>query len=125
MSSGIIILLLVVLYYSIDAYLKSKEPKPFYKPAKPREDYLQPKFNHITREDKKDYMSSLEWRNLRWAVLTRDGFKCKCGSRIELEVHHITYDRWRREALSDLVTLCRSCHQERHDRTGYSHNSEH
>lgn len=29
-----------------------------------------------------------------------------------LDVHHLTYDRFGREELDDLVLLCRDCHKE-------------
>jgi 5-methylcytosine-specific restriction endonuclease McrA len=50
---------------------------------------------------------------LRRAVLERDGWRCQqCGSLRNLDVHHMR----RRSALGDdaetnLITLCRDCHQ--------------
>lgn len=42
----------------------------------------------------------------------RDGRKCRlCGDRSNnLEVHHLTYERFTRELQEDLITLCHSCH---------------
>jgi 5-methylcytosine-specific restriction endonuclease McrA len=53
-----------------------------------------------------------EYRVLCYAVLDRDGGKCRsCGSRNNLHVHHIIFrshqgpdEAW------NLITLCSSCH---------------
>jgi len=55
---------------------------------------------------------------LRKAVLSRDGHRCRCcGGRGGLTVHH---RRWRRyggaTAAENLITLCRACHSLVHDR---------
>jgi 5-methylcytosine-specific restriction endonuclease McrA len=53
------------------------------------------------------------YARLRREILERDGWRCqKCGSSRNLDVHH----RIRRSALGDdletnLITLCRECHQ--------------
>lgn len=66
----------------------------------------------------KDYLKTQHWELARSAVLTRDEQRCAdCGkSKHEkpLEVHHITYIRRGKENLTDMMTLCRECHQERH-----------
>ena len=65
------------------------------------------------------YLLSPEWRKLRNRTLERDGYKCqnkRCGSSENLEVHHLTYKRLYKERLSDLITLCRSCHKKEHGR---------
>jgi len=52
------------------------------------------------------------WIETRKQVLKRDGRKCaSCGSTEKLIVHHIV--RWiftKNDSLSNLITLCRSCH---------------
>ena len=57
-----------------------------------------------------------KWREARIQVLNRDGNRCRnCGSTENLHVHHI---QWKRDGgedkLSNLITLCRSCHQKEH-----------
>jgi 5-methylcytosine-specific restriction endonuclease McrA len=53
------------------------------------------------------------YARLRRLILERDGWRCQeCGSSKNLDVHHIR----RRSALGDdaetnLITLCRECHQ--------------
>lgn len=52
--------------------------------------------------------------NIRKAVILRDGNKCmECGkTNCKLEVHHIKPRRWNgANTLSNLITLCKSCHQ--------------
>lgn len=55
------------------------------------------------------YLETPRWSNLRKHILERDGHLCICG-RIATEVHHKTYERTGKEFLSDLVSLCESCH---------------
>ena len=56
------------------------------------------------------YMQSKSWFALRKKILNRDNRRCtRCGSKRNLEVHHLTYERFKHERLSDLTTLCRVC----------------
>lgn len=62
-----------------------------------------------------EYLRSPAWRQLRQRALEAAGYRCqRCGiskwSSV-LEVHHLTYDRFKRERLSDLMVLCERCHQ--------------
>jgi hypothetical protein len=63
-----------------------------------------------------DYLESPGWQLTRKEALTRADFKCqRCGaSDTELNVHHLTYERLGEELPSDLVVLCRRCHQREH-----------
>lgn len=60
------------------------------------------------------YLRSDAWKALREATLKRDGFRCVRCNRPAEQVHHLTYDRWQEEELSDLVSLCRPCHEKEH-----------
>lgn len=68
----------------------------------------------------KTYMRSDAWRLKERERMQIDGFCCvMCGrpaARCKtLQVHHITYKRLGNEnALTDLVTLCGSCHRKIH-----------
>jgi hypothetical protein len=45
-----------------------------------------------------------------------DGEKCtKCGSKKDLQFHHLTYERLYKELLTDGVTLCKTCHKLGHE----------
>ena len=63
-----------------------------------------------------DYIRSAEWQEKRMQRLMMDGFRCKlCGSGINLQVHHISYDNMCQDAeIDDLVTLCKTCHEKVH-----------
>ena len=64
------------------------------------------------------YLKSHAWKTLRAKVIYRDGGRCKiCGNaHRSLDVHHITYERFGNELLSDLVTLCDAHHKIIHSR---------
>ena len=59
------------------------------------------------------YLSSVAWKSKRREVLVRDGYRCQCGA-VATEVHHKNYDTVGNEALEDLISLCRGCHEKRH-----------
>lgn len=66
-----------------------------------------------------EYMRSDEWNKVRQACLERDGRACMiCSATHNLCAHHRNYDRLGYERLSDLTTLCWSCHRHAHDRLG-------
>lgn len=60
------------------------------------------------------YMASPQWAALSAAIIRRDKGCRACGATDGLEVHHHTYDRFEHEHRTDLVTLCRPCHQAVH-----------
>ena len=62
----------------------------------------------------KEYRKSPAWKVKRDAVLQRDGGQCVCGAKAT-EVHHKTYDNIGKEPLSDLVMLCKLCHERIHE----------
>jgi hypothetical protein len=60
-----------------------------------------------------EYLASPEWASKRLRVRARDYGRCQlCNSDRFLDIHHLTYNRVGDEALFDLVTLCRNCHDE-------------
>lgn len=62
------------------------------------------------------YLASPEWETRRQRVFERDGHRCRiCNSPEGLQAHHRTYQRFGREEMDDLTTLCESCHQTFHD----------
>jgi 5-methylcytosine-specific restriction enzyme A len=61
------------------------------------------------------------WRVARTAARQRDGQRCRqCGSSKALAVHHVTpiSEGGERYALSNLITLCRGCHDAQHGGMG-------
>ena len=56
------------------------------------------------------YIHSAGWRRKAGQRLEMDGRVCQVCGREATEVHHLTYDRFGNEEMSDLVSLCRKCH---------------
>lgn len=69
----------------------------------------------------KRYMKSEEWELKKAERMKIDGYKCVMCGRPQnrcrfMQVHHITYSRLGAEnVLTDLVTLCGSCHKKIHN----------
>ena len=64
-------------------------------------------------------MDRRRWERARLAALDRDDYACtRCGSRIELEVHHVVAleDGGDEYDVGNLSTLCRGCHIDEHGR---------
>lgn len=61
----------------------------------------------------KEYLDSPAWEMKRDKVKERDGGQCVCGTQAT-EVHHKTYKNIGKEPLSDLVALCKECHDRVH-----------
>lgn len=79
---------------------------------------LHPNAKRMTTTQYHSYLKSPEWKALVSKVKARDKVCQLTGSRDNLEVHHITYDRLGNEDLSDLVLLSRDAHQSVHDYYG-------
>lgn len=63
-------------------------------------------------KDYAEYFKTRKWLGLRKRVLKRDDNRCVLcySAKQPLQVHHRTYLRFKHEKLSDLYTLCESCH---------------
>lgn len=61
----------------------------------------------------RDYMRSERWQRKRRQVFAYYGKRCyACRKRAKvLHVHHMTYERLGREAITDLIPLCVPCHR--------------
>lgn len=73
--------------------------------------------NFAKNMDYKDFLNSTYWKVLSYSVKKKRGDKCeKCGSKINLNVHHLTYRHRGNEInhLDDLVCLCSNCHAKIH-----------
>jgi hypothetical protein len=60
----------------------------------------------------KEYYTSKEWDSIRKKVLKRDNYTCQgcLQDGLNLDVHHLTYERFGDELACDLISLCRKCH---------------
>ena len=66
----------------------------------------------MTKEERGRYMASREWAVLKEAVKKRaDGVCERCGLDPVDQVHHLTYERFGHELLTDLHGLCNQCHE--------------
>lgn len=81
---------------------------------------MKPIFCLDTDEVFKDYDSYLKgkhWKLKKKEFYNHNERKCvKCGKTTELHVHHMTYENIGNESLSDLICLCRDCHNKVHDK---------
>lgn len=65
-----------------------------------------------------EYLASPAWAALRHCKLGESGHRCEgCGDSERLEVHHLSYDRFGKERVQDLMVLCHLCHAREHGRT--------
>lgn len=62
----------------------------------------------------KDYMNSEKWKIIRKKVIDKYNGMCFYCKEPGNDVHHKYYDNFGNEPLSDLVLLCRKCHEEEH-----------
>lgn len=68
-----------------------------------------PKFKYYV------FLQSAKWKKIRDLALKRDNYMCqKCLSEKADDVHHLTYENFENEKLSDLISLCRACHKKEH-----------
>ena len=74
----------------------------------------------MTKLNYNEYLASQEWKSIRAAHLLKYP-KCeRCGSKNNLQVHHLYYEDdlgsvLGRETSECLVTLCSNCHLELHE----------
>jgi 5-methylcytosine-specific restriction endonuclease McrA len=66
--------------------------------------------SHRIRLERYDYGA------LRQLVLCRDAWRCQvCGKASQLEIHHIEFrSSLGDDSLENLITLCATCHADRH-----------
>ncbi len=77
--------------------------------------YIKP--NHVNdkrRYYREEYLKSEHWKNLKSSKLSANPFCQSCGGNSCLDVHHIRYRDLFNVELSDLLTLCRNCHETLH-----------
>jgi hypothetical protein len=62
------------------------------------------------------YLNSRRWKIKRQKVFAELGEVCyKCGSIVNIQVHHLTYMNWLEELSEQLIPLCPACHTWIHD----------
>lgn len=78
------------------------------------------RLNELRSMSYSKYLQSAEWQNRRKGALRRAGYRCQLCSNKDsiLDVHHRTYKRLGDEHNSDLIVLCRECHDIFHTHRG-------
>jgi len=68
------------------------------------------------KRDYNAYIKSVKWRNFKKAILKDRGYYCElCGDKfLNLDLHHIHYDNFKKELPGDVLLLCRGCHFKLH-----------
>jgi 5-methylcytosine-specific restriction endonuclease McrA len=87
-------------------------------PAQRQREYVLNTMARLDREaeafevEYQSYIHSDVWRAKAEAAIERAGGRCQvCNGRSRLNVHHRTYQQLGREADTDLIVLCRFCHE--------------
>jgi hypothetical protein len=63
----------------------------------------------------REYLQTPEWQKRRFSMLRWSRRKCEeCHGKNKLQVHHKTYERRGHELSSDLMVLCKDCHETLH-----------
>jgi hypothetical protein len=69
------------------------------------------RLDQLRRMPYAQYLTTPEWKRQRSSALRRARYMCQvCSAKIDLRVHHRTYERRGCEAPEDLIVLCRQCH---------------
>lgn len=127
-----ILLLAVILFFYQDYQERKAEPTTTSTNVERHtlEDYRDEESSHpaipsFSIQEKQVYLHSSKWNSKRKQRLKLDNYTCQVckASGIPLEVHHLHYRTLYKERLEDLVTVCRTCHQNIHDTHGYEHTS--
>lgn len=69
-------------------------------------------FLSMTKEEYQIYLQSDHWKKLRQVKLEQSGRQCSfCGSKEDIQVHHLQYHNIYDVCLGDLQVLCGFCHK--------------
>jgi uncharacterized protein YlaI len=78
----------------------------------PLEPVHRPKIPALLYQDYIAYLDSPKWQRKKANRKALDQNQCRlCFATTQLQVHHVTYDRLFNEPMSDLLTVCKSCHE--------------
>jgi hypothetical protein len=69
----------------------------------------------MTKEEYRQYLESPHWKNFRKKVYSLIKHCGACGSKGQLNIHHISYSKLWKETLDDVVVLCGECHAHLHN----------
>lgn len=72
------------------------------------------KVKYTRKEYREEYLKSDEWINLRTLILEQKP-NCQCCGKCATDVHHLVYRNIVDIKISDLLPVCRFCHEYIHD----------
>lgn len=75
---------------------------------------MQHKVKYTRKEYREEYLNSEEWKNLRNTIMSSEP-DCQCCGKKASDVHHMTYRNIVDIKLTDLLPVCRSCHDYIHE----------
>lgn len=82
-------------------------------------------FRYQISSQYKAYLRTPEWKSTRAAAIRRAQGRCQhCGTKDNLQVHHLNYERLYHELPEDLVVLCKTCHAQAHTKRKYNRGLE-
>jgi len=69
----------------------------------------------MDKESYRAYLRSPKWKEKRKELLEEANYECEdCGSKKNLQVHHLNYDNLGEEELGeDVEVLCKDCHEDK------------
>lgn len=71
------------------------------------------KVKYTQKEYREEYLNSAEWKNLRSTILSTNP-DCQCCGKLATDVHHMVYRNIVDVKITDLLPVCRNCHNELH-----------
>jgi len=71
-----------------------------------------------SKDTYQDYLQSDWWKSRRKRAMKKALYACQiCKETKDLQVHHNTYERLGDELDSDMIVVCRNCHEMIHGKT--------
>lgn len=97
-----------------DLHKKISLIEPYYTRVKAI--YENARLAELKSMDYKTYLKTDEWQRKRLDAIENARGVCEiCGSGLDIQVHHKTYERRGEELPEDLIVLCAKCHKAEHN----------
>ena len=101
--------------FSIDLWNSYKDNQSLIKSLYYQSKRLEFESKNERFEEYVKYMNSEKWQIIRKKVIEKYNGVCFYCLEKGTDVHHLNYDNFGDEPLSDLALLCRKCHKEEHE----------
>jgi len=75
---------------------------------------MQHKVKYTRKEYREEYLNSEEWKNLRNTIMSSEP-DCQCCGKKASDVHHMVYRNIVDIKITDLIPVCRTCHDYIHE----------